>query len=158
MTDFGLAKFAGDPEGTATHSRCPLGTPAYMSPEQAAGNVADVGPPSDVYAPGAMLYELLAGDRVFHGATDLETLHKVLVEDPVPLRRMRRDVSADIEAICLKCLEKKPQDRYPSWRGLGGRLAAIHYRQAHAARPLSSVHRAVRWAGPTAALRRFGRW
>ena len=154
VTDFGLAKLGEEPtDCTRTHSGAVLGTPAYMSPEQAEGRLADVGRATDVYALGAILYELLTGLPVFRGSTDLDTLHKVLVDEPVPLRRLRRDVPADLEAICRKCLEKSPAARYSSCAELAADLRRyLAYEPTHA-RPLTLPQRLKRWARrrPTAA-------
>jgi serine/threonine-protein kinase len=113
ITDFGLAKFA-DQGGGPTRTEALLGTPSYMSPEQAAGNTKKIGVGADVYSLGAILYELLTGRAPFRGATALNILEQVRTREPVPPRRWRRSVSRDLETICLKCLEKEPDHRYPS--------------------------------------------
>ena len=111
VTDFGLVKRL---DGDSAHTRTGefMGTPAYMSPEQAAGNAKEVGPEADVYALGAILYECLTGRPPFRGATVLETVRQVLNDEPAPPRRLRPDVPADLEAVCLKALEKEPTHRY----------------------------------------------
>jgi eukaryotic-like serine/threonine-protein kinase len=113
ISDFGLAKLV-DAESGPTRSEALIGTPNYMAPEQAAGNVKQVGPSADVYSLGAILYELLSGRAPFQGATPLSTLEQVRTQEPVPPRRLRRSVSPDLDTICLKCLEKDPGKRYPS--------------------------------------------
>ena len=113
VTDFGLAKrVAGDSNLTATGQV--LGTPSYMSPEQAAGKTALVGPLSDVYSVGAILYELLTGKPPFRAATPVDTLIQVLDNQPVSPRLLNPQVPHDLEIICLKCLEKEPPHRYES--------------------------------------------
>jgi hypothetical protein len=119
LTDFGLAKrVEGDNELTATGQV--IGTPSYMSPEQAAGKIDEIGTASDVYSIGATLYELLTGRRPFQAATSLDTLMQVLETDPVPPRLLNSTVPRDLQTICLKCLEKDPKSRYRS----AGLLAA----------------------------------
>ena len=113
MTDFGLAKVAELAEDQ-TRSGTLLGTPAYMSPEQAEGRLEDIGPATDVYALGVLLYELLAGQPPLRGQTDVQTLQLVARGDVPRLRRTRPDVSRDLEAIALKCLERTPSQRYGS--------------------------------------------
>jgi eukaryotic-like serine/threonine-protein kinase len=83
-----------------------------MPPEQAAGQVQDVGPTADVYALGAILYYLLTGQLPYRAVTGTETLKKVLTEVPVPVRKIRPSVARELESICLKCLRKTPTERY----------------------------------------------
>jgi serine/threonine protein kinase len=112
ITDFGLAKQLDDSQRTGSGEV--LGTPAYMAPEQAEGRTDAIGPAVDIYALGTMLYQLLTGRLPFRGETGLETLRRLLSEDPVPLRRLNPRVPADLETICLKCLQKQPARRYAS--------------------------------------------
>jgi WD40 repeat protein len=147
VTDFGLAKFAADSdEGTRTQTGSVLGTPAYMSPEQAEGRLADIGATTDVYALGTILHELLTGLAAFRGGTEIETLHKVLFEEAVPLRRLRRDVPADLEAICRKCMERKIESRYPSCAALAADLRRFLGGRPTLARPLTVPQRLAKWA------------
>jgi len=114
ITDFGLARRQDTPRGQSQNGEI-LGTPPYMPPEQAAGQTQEVGPLSDVYALGAILYEMLTGQPPFQALTVVETLKQVLHQPP---RRLRRSVPRGLESICLKCLEKKPRRRYGSAQAL----------------------------------------
>ena len=113
ITDFGLAKLLYRDSGQ-TRSGDVMGTPSYMPPEQAAGQVKELGPPADIYALGAILYERLTGRPPFEGDTPLETIIKVVSDEPVPPSRLNPRVPRDLETICLKCLGKEPRDRYAS--------------------------------------------
>ncbi len=113
ITDFGLAKQIDGSSGL-TETGQVIGTPSYMSPEQAWGHTAEVGPATDVYALGAILYECLTGHAPFRGATALETLDMVRTAEAAPPRLLNPKVDRDLQTICLKCLEKDPHDRYAS--------------------------------------------
>ena len=124
VTDFGLAKYVAAGASSLTHSGTILGTPAYMAPEQAAGNRGKVGPQSDVYSLGAILYSLLAGRPPFQGASPVDTVLMVLEQDPLPPRLLNRRISRDLEMIVLKCLQKPSELRYPSAAALANDLQA----------------------------------
>src|SRR5262249_33618149 len=109
----GLAKRL-DAEAGQTVSGTVLGTPSYMAPEQAQGEVRAVGPAADVYALGAILYEMLTGRAPFRGATAEETLQQVRTQEPVPPRWLLPGLPRALETICLKCLQKAPAHRYAS--------------------------------------------
>jgi eukaryotic-like serine/threonine-protein kinase len=140
IVDFGLAKLLDAEEGQ-TRSEALLGTPSYMAPEQAAGNAKNVAAPADIYSLGAILYELLTGRVPFQGPNPLSTLEQVRSQPPVPPRRFSRAVSLDLDTICLKCLEKSPQQRYPSAAALADDLRRFQEGQSIQARPLPAWQR-----------------
>ncbi len=134
VTDFGLAKRV---EGGAslTRSGAILGTPSYMSPEQAAGSRGTIGPASDIYSLGSILYELLTGRPPFQGASAVDTLMLVLEQEPVPPRRLNPRVDRELEMVCLKCLQKPADLRYASAGRLADDLEAFLNGERVAARP-----------------------
>ncbi len=115
LGDFGICKtFDFDTELTGTRTGLVLGTAPYMAPEQAVGTASELRPPSDIYSLGAILYEMLTGHPPFRGVSSADILKQVLVDPPASVRSSRRDVPPELDAICLKCLEKSPTDRYAS--------------------------------------------
>jgi tetratricopeptide (TPR) repeat protein len=152
LTDFGLARRL---EGTAglTQSGMPVGTPSYMAPEQAQGKASGVGPATDIYALGAVLYELLTGRPPFRATTGAETLQQVVSENPVTPTRLNPTAPRDLETICLKCLEKEPSRRYPSAWAVAEDLHRFQRNEPILARPVGSLERVLRWTRrkPTAA-------
>ena len=108
ITDFGLAKRLEHDGQTETGQV--MGSPSYIPPEQAEGRAKEAGPATDVYALGAILYEMLTGRPPFKGVTPMDTLMKVLREEPVSPSRLQSHVSRDLETICLKCLAKEPHE------------------------------------------------
>jgi hypothetical protein len=134
VADFGLAKLL-DTDAGQTQSGAVLGTPSYMAPEQAAGKGQEMGPRVDVYALGAILYELLTGRPPFRAATPLETLEQVRNQEPVPPSRLQPRVPRDLETICLKALAKEPSRRYSSALLLAQDLERFLAGEAILARP-----------------------
>jgi serine/threonine-protein kinase len=145
ITDFGLAKAVeeGGPQNTA--SGTVLGTPSYMAPEQARGDVTTLGPLCDQYSLGAILYELLTGRPPFRGATMLDTLDQVRHREPVPVRHLQPSVPGDLETICLKCVQKEPAKRYATCGELADDLTRFLAGHPIHARPVSGAERCWRW-------------
>jgi WD40 repeat protein/predicted Ser/Thr protein kinase len=144
ISDFGLAKRLGVEGLTQTGSV--LGTPSYMAPEQAGGKTAAVGPLSDVYALGALLYEALTGRPPFKAETPLATVQQVLAEEPVPPGRLQPRLPRDLETVCLKCLHKDPKKRYASALDLADDLGRFVAGESVRARPAPAWERGVKWA------------
>jgi serine/threonine protein kinase len=161
VTDFGLAKrFLSEPEalpgesgasatGVApaahTQSGAILGTPSYMAPEQAGSQSQAIGPATDVYALGAILYELLTGRPPFKADTPLDTVLQVLQDDPVSPTRLQPTLPRDLETITLKCLQKDPARRYATAAALADDLDRFLRDEPIRARPVSRVERVYRW-------------
>jgi serine/threonine protein kinase len=149
ITDFGLAKCAGDGEGRAPHGPTVtgelLGTPNYMAPEQAMVPRQPVGPAADVYALGAILYELLTGRPPFTGGTMLATVLQVLHNEPVPVTSLQPNIPRDLETICLKCLRKEPRRRYGSALELAEDVRRFLHDEPIQARPATPAERLWRW-------------
>jgi eukaryotic-like serine/threonine-protein kinase len=145
ITDFGLAKsLAADSGLTRTDSI--MGSPGYMAPEQAEGKAKQVGPLADVYALGAILYELLTGGQPFRGTTALEILDQVKNAEPVPPSRLVPGLPRDVETIALKCLQKEPAQRYESASALAEDLRRFRGGESIVARPVPFWERAIKWA------------
>lgn len=145
VTDFGLAKQLEAPSGQSQTGAI-LGTPSYMAPEQAAGQVRQVGVPADVYALGSILYELLTGRPPFRGPTPMEVLLQVVSDEPVAPRMLEPKVPRDLETICLKCLEKMPRRRYATAEALAEDLERWLNNEPIRARPAGAWERVVKWA------------
>jgi tetratricopeptide (TPR) repeat protein/tRNA A-37 threonylcarbamoyl transferase component Bud32 len=142
ITDFGLAK-QGDSAMTATGEI--MGTPSYMAPEQAEGKIKEIGPAADVYALGAILYDLLTGRPPFKGTSAWETLQMVIGGEAVPPSKLQLKVPRDLETICLKCLQKDPAKRYGSAQDLAEDLRRFLDGEPIRARPVGRSERLWRW-------------
>ncbi len=144
IADFGLARHVQcDHRITVTGMQ--LGTPSYMSPEQTIGVFDSVGPSVDIYALGAILYEMLTGRPPFRAETILETQRQVINVDPVPPARINASVPRDLETICLKCLNKQPSRRYATAGELANDLQRFLRHEPIHARTVSRSERTLRW-------------
>ncbi len=144
LTDFGLAKLVDAQQGQ-TQTGDIMGTPSYMSPEQAAGRTREIGPATDIYALGTILYDLLTGRPPFQGTSILETLEQVRSQEPVPPSRFQLKLPRDLETICLKCLQKDVPRRYATARDLAEDLRRFQAGEPIQARPVGLLERGVRW-------------
>ncbi len=151
ITDFGLAKQL-DPAASQTQSGAVMGTPSYMAPEQAVGEPRAIGPAADVYALGAILYEMLTGRPPFRGASAFDTLEQLRVQEPVPPRRLQPRLPRDLETICLKCLAKEPGRRYATAEALADDLHRFRTGEPIRARRTRAWEHAWKWARRRPAL------
>lgn len=142
ITDFGIAHSIDDRQ-TAEQADALMGTAEYMSPEQASGEA--VGPPADVYSLGATLYCLLTGRPPFQSSNPLDTLLAVLESEPVPPRRLNERIPRDLELICLKCMEKKPENRYASAREIADELGRFLTGEPVLVHPVGNIGTFIRW-------------
>ncbi len=129
-----------------------LGTPGYMAPEQARGRQEDIGPATDIFALGVMLYETLTGRRPFQGSTIVQTIEFICLAEPVPLRGLQPNLPRDLDIICLKCLEKLPRRRYASAAELADDLERWLAGKPILARPVAAWEHGWKW------LRRHPAW
>lgn len=144
ITDFGLAKQIQDDSGL-TQTGAVMGTPGYMPPEQASGDMAQVGALADVYSVGAILYCLVTGRPPFQAVNTIDTLTQAINEEPIPPRQLNSGVDADVETIILKCLEKQIDRRYDSADALSQELGRYLNGEPIVARPISRMERIWRW-------------
>src|SRR5436190_21806063 len=153
LTDFGLARLV-ETESTVTRTMEVLGTPSYMAPEQAVGNDAAITSATDVYGLGAVLYQLLTGQPPFAGGTSYETIKLLLDTEPRDLRLWNPKIDRDLSTICVKCLEKDPQRRYPSALALAEDLERWLKHEPIRARRSGVFTRGRKWVQrtPTSAL------
>ncbi len=145
VSDFGVAHWEGNSLATGSHSGALRGTPSYMAPEQVTLRREELRPAADVYALGAMLYELLTGRPPFQAPTDVEVLDMVRKQEPVPPGRLNARIPRDLETICLKCLQKAPAARYASVEALAADLGRWLAGDPIKARAVSPFERAWRW-------------
>jgi serine/threonine protein kinase/uncharacterized membrane protein YgcG len=145
IADFGLAKRMNAGDSQLTQDDSVLGTPSYMPPEQASTDYGTVGPWSDVYSLGAILYELLSGRPPFRANSPLETVRLLLNTEPVPLRQLAPSVPRDLETICHRCLDRVPQRRYTSAKELAEELGRFLRQEPILARPIGRTQRLWRW-------------
>ena len=149
LTDFGLARIQDESEGSVPVSSrtgsLTMGTPVYMAPEQITGHSTGQGVAGDLYSLGVVLYELLIGRPPFQGTSFVDVADQTRFVEPAPLRQLRRDVPADLQSICLKCLEKDPAERYAGARELRADLQRFLENRPTLVRPQSAVKRVGRW-------------
>jgi serine/threonine protein kinase len=145
VSDFGIAKRIEE-DSKLTQTGAVLGTPSYMAPEQARGESQLIGPATDVYGLGAILYSLLTGRPPFQAATAAHTIQQVIETAPLSPRRLRPGTPRDLEVICLKCLEKEPSRRYPSAAALADDLQRYATDRAISARATPRLELLWRWA------------
>ncbi len=144
IADFGLVKRVDDESGQ-TQTGTILGTPSYMAPEQATGQIHAIGPGVDIYALGTILYELLTGRPPFRATNPIDTIRQVIDQEPVPPRQLEPHVPLDLETICLKCLEKAPERRYLTAADLANDLRRFLNDEPIQARPISPLERLWKW-------------
>jgi tetratricopeptide (TPR) repeat protein len=151
ITDFGLAKRVSS-DSQLTADATVMGTPSYMPPEQAQGRITDIGPRSDVYSLGAILYELLTGRPPFRSGSPLETIQQVIQREPAAPRSLNKKVPRDLETICLKCLHKQPAQRYETAADLADDLRRFDRGEPILARRIGLAGRGWRWCRRNKAL------
>lgn len=144
IADFGLARYLeSGPDITRSDAR--VGTPCYMSPEQVTNRPGTVGPLGDLYALGAILYEMLTGRPPFRGETAADTERQILTDDPIPPSRLNSKVPRDLENICLKCLQKDPKRRYANCAALAEDLHCYERGEPVSARAVGRIAKTAKW-------------
>jgi len=144
LADFGLAKLI-ERDSALTRTLAMLGTPSYISPEQALGKTAEITTAADVYSLGAVLYELIAGQPPFAGGTTLDTVRQVIDKEPRTPSMLNARIDPDLDTICLHCLEKNPQGRYASAEALADDLERRRKWLPIEARPITAWERGAKW-------------
>lgn len=152
FADFGLAKLFRDHPAGHTQTGALLGTPSYMAPEQAYGRTSVLGPAADVYALGAILYELLSGRPPYRGETAIETLQQLLLAEPASINSVTSGLPRDLATICSKCLERAPERRYASALDLAEDLRRFLMDRPIHARRSGLGERGWRWCRRNPAL------
>jgi tRNA A-37 threonylcarbamoyl transferase component Bud32 len=157
IMDFGLAKVLQDEDNAETREYLTqtgaiLGTPAYMAPEQAGGQSRSIGPATDVYGLGVILYELLTGRPPFRGDGTVDTLVQVQTREPLSPGKLRSKLPRDLQTICLKCLQKDPRKRYPTAQALADDLQRYSTRRPIEARRTGILGRGLLWCQRNPAL------
>lgn len=143
--DFGLAKSMGEHESGLTQTGTVMGTPSYMSPEQGSGLTREIGPLSDVYSLGAILYDMLTGRPPFRGTSVMDTLEQLRTREPVSPVQLQPGVPRDLETICMKCLQKDRNKRYADAGAMAADLRRFLNGEPILARPISNAERLWRW-------------
>lgn len=145
ITDFGLAKQDEGAASGMTNAGSIMGTPSYMSPEQAIGDIGLIGPATDIYTLGAILYEMLTGRPPFRADTPVNTIMQVIRGEVVPPSKLVAKLPRDLETIALKCLEKSPHKRYPSAAAFADDLENYLEDRPITARPVGTIERTLKW-------------
>lgn len=145
LTDFGLAKRVGSQGEGLTQTGAVMGTPVYMSPEQAMGDHEKIDQRSDIYSLGATLYELLTGEKVFPGGNFVNLVHAIVRQEPLAPRRLDTSIDKNLEVICLKCLEKAPENRYWTAEDLADDLQRFINDETILAKPQTGLEKFGRW-------------
>ena len=145
VSDFGVAQRIDGGDAPVLQGGI-VGTPVYMAPEQAKGETDDIGPAADIYSLGVILYEMLTGRPPFMSSSAVDVLRQVLSDPPVPPRQLRREIPRDLEAICRRCLEKDPRQRYPTAQLLADDLGSFLDNEPVRARPPGPIERIWNWS------------